>query len=137
MKEEKNEIENEIYSLCDAIYKLNQENIKKNKNKNISDEKIVFVTKKIHKFKTYISNSELICELYSKKNILKEKLNIILNAENAIKQIINDDPDNTNEIENRYDSIIHTIEDMEPTIISLIDLTTYTVSYTHLRAHET
>ena len=125
MKEEKNEIENEIYSLCDAIYKLNQENIKKNKNKNISDEKIVFVTKKIHKFKTYISNSELICELYSKKNILKEKLNIILNAENAIKQIINDDPDNTNEIENRYDSIIHTIEDMEPTIISLIDLTTY------------
>ncbi len=125
MVEEKVDIENEIYDLCDEINTINKENIEKFKSGMIAEERIVYVTRKLQKFKKYINNSELVGELVSKKNKLNEKLNMILVAESTIKDVLNDDSDNYSEIDSRFESIINTIEEIEPIVNNLIDLTAY------------
>ena len=123
MVEEKISIENEIYGLCEEIARINSENIKKLKR--IEEEKTVYINKKIRKIIKYINNSELTFEMSSTKILLKEKLNSILLAETTISQILNDESENSSEIEKRMDSIINTIKELEPIVNSIVDVSVY------------
>lgn len=123
MVEEKVGIEIEIYELCKEIDKVNKSNLKKLK-KNVSEEKAIYITNKIQKFRKYINNSELSFELSTTKNLIKEKLNAILVAEQSIENILNTS-NNTTEIENKINIIINSIKELEPNINSLMDITIY------------
>lgn len=123
MVEEKISIENEIYDLCEKIARINSDNIKKLKR--FEEEKTVYINKKIRKIIKYINNSELTFEMSSTKILLKEKLNSILLAETTISQILNDESENSSEIEKRMDSIINTIKELEPIVNSIVDVSVY------------
>lgn len=123
MVEEKISIENEIYGLCEEITRINSDNIKKLKR--IEEEKTVYINKKFRKIIKYINNSELTFEMSSTKILLKEKLNSILLAETTISQILNDESENSSEIEKRMDSIINTIKELEPIVNSIVDVSVY------------
>lgn len=123
MVEEKISIENEIYDLCEEIARINSDNIKKLKR--IEEEKTVYINKKLRKIIKYIINSELTFEISSTKILLKEKLNSIFLAETMISQILNDESENSSEIEKRMDSIINTIKELEPIVNSIIDVSVY------------
>lgn len=123
MIEEKISIENEIYGLCEKIAGINSDNIKKIKR--IEEEKTVYIDKKLRKIIKYIYNSELTFEMSSTKILLKEKLNSILLAETTISQILNDESENSSEIEKRMDSIINTIKELEPIVNSIVDVSVY------------
>lgn len=123
MVEEKVCIETEIYELCEEIDKVNKSNLKKLK-KNVSEEKIIYITNKIQKLRKYINNSELSFELGTAKKLIKEKLNTIFVAEQNIENILNTS-NNTTEIENKINIIISFIKELEPSINSLVDITVY------------
>lgn len=123
MVEEKISIENEIYDLCEKIARINSDNIKKLKR--FEEEKTVYINKKLRKIIKYINNSELTFEMSSTKILLKEKLNSILLAETTISQILNDESENSSEIEKRMDSIINTIKELEPIVNSIVDVSVY------------
>ena len=66
MVEEKENIESQIYDLCEEIVKCNNENVKKLK-RIVDEEKIAYITSKIKKIEKYINNSALTFELNETK----------------------------------------------------------------------
>ncbi len=124
MIEEKVNIEQEIYELCEQIENINNENQKQIK-KIVDMDKQNYVTKKIKKIIRYINGIELALELDNDKNIIKEKLNIIYTAEQTISDILADDPENVDEINKRINSIINMIKEIEPLVTSMFDLSIY------------
>lgn len=124
MIEEKVNIEQEIYELCEQIENINNENQKQIK-KIVDMDKQNYVTKKIKKIIRYINGIELALELDNDKNIIKEKLNIIYTAEQTISDILADDPENVDEINKRINSIINTIKEIDPLVTSMFDLSIY------------
>ena len=124
MVEEKENIESQIYDLCEEIVKCNNENVKKLK-RIVDEEKIAYITSKIKKIEKYINNSALTFELNETKISLKNNLNSIYTAESEIAQILVSNPENQTGIKAAIDSIIIIIKKIEPIISSIIDVSIY------------
>lgn len=122
MVEEIKSVEEEIYNLIENITTINSQTIIKIKSDELNNEKVVFITSKIKKFKTYIYNSDLIVELSDHKNIIRDKLTVLLSIEQAIEILLSNDIIDWIEINKKIDSIIMIIKELEPIITNIFDL---------------
>ena len=121
MVEEAISLEEELYTICEEMEDLYKSTIVEY----VDDDKVAYIGNKIKKIKKYINNSELVCELASDKDKIKNNINAIITAEKTIGQVFMDDPNNIQEIRNRLDSIVSSIKEIEPLINSFIDLSSY------------
>ena len=117
-------VEEELYSICEEMEKLYKTNVE-SKVDDVDDEKVTYIGRRINKIKKIINNCELSFELSSDKEKIKNNINAIINAETTIGQVVIDDPNNTQEIRNRLDSIIGSIKEVEIILNSFIDISTY------------
>lgn len=117
--------EEEIYTLIGSIIDINSQIMAKINSDEIKYEKVVFITNKIKKIKTYIYNSDLIVELEDHKNIVKDKLSVILTNEQSIEDLLSVENVDWIEVNKKIDSIIMIIKELDPLITNMFDFSSF------------
>lgn len=125
MIEEKEDLEQEIYDLCENVNIINEKNAG-NITKIVENDKINFITRKIKKISRYIKNIELPLELQDDKKKLIDKLNAILKVQNNISELLEGNPININSINSNIDSMITIIKELESLTSVMVDVSVFT-----------
>ena len=113
-------IEEELYELCNDAVNLGEKIIESIDE--VDSEKISFICKKLVKIARIINNCELASELLVDKETIKNKLRKVIELENSI---LDEKPDNIQELESSISAIIEEIKTIETVLILFYDPTLY------------